>query len=170
MIHVSLQLMVNMIMQYVLDVKNGSLHLNNGFTDLGQIGCIKKDCNWLRLFFKKENVCVLNNFRNSLHSTYFRNLTDRNKSFYKQYKRTLCNFRISLQIDPTSSWLFLSSLFYKCKRYQECLYIINCSLYSCTPSKINLHLENSLAEQTTFKEFKQRWGLYTALKHLVIKL
>lgn len=66
-----------------------------------------------------------------------------------------------------SPWLLLASLFYKCERFLECLYIINCGISIFSPNKILLHSANSLAEQTVFNEMKQKCGLFNAFKHLV---
>ncbi|XP_063398382.1 uncharacterized protein LOC134683185 [Mytilus trossulus] len=97
------------------------------------------------------------------------NLTDRNKSFYKQYKRLFAYLKIILQSDSISSWLLLASLFYKCKQYQECLVMTNYYLSRCTPDMIYLNFKHSLAEQTVFEQMKQRLGFSLAFKHLVIE-
>ncbi|CAG2218920.1 unnamed protein product [Mytilus edulis] len=105
----------------------------------------------------------------SIQSSDLVNLEDKNKSFYQRYKRLFVLFKISLQSNSVSSWLLLASLFYKCKRFLECLDIINYCLFSCTPHMIDLHPANSLAEQTVFKQMKQILGLLLALKHLLIE-
>ncbi|CAC5418867.1 unnamed protein product [Mytilus coruscus] len=112
-------------------------------------------------------LCVCS--RESIQSSDFYNLTDKNKSFYKQYKRIFGYFKISLKSDSITSWLLLATLFYKCKRYRECLDIINYCLFSCTPDKIYLHCTNSLTEQTVFKQMQQKWGLLHAFKYLMIE-
>ncbi|XP_071142027.1 uncharacterized protein [Mytilus edulis] len=111
------------------------------------------------------SVCA----RTSVLNSDIFNLTDRNKSFYKQYKRLFVYFKISSQSDSVSSWLLVASLFYVCKRFRECLDIINYCLFSCTPDKIYVHTANSLVEQTVFEQMKQRLGLLLAFKHLVIE-
>ncbi|VDI59936.1 Hypothetical predicted protein [Mytilus galloprovincialis] len=123
------------------------------------------------------NVCVHKELRTYIFSTDARkrlqssnhcNMMARNKLFYQQYRRTLYYLKISLRSESISPWLLLASLFYKCKRFLECLYIINCGISSFSPEKIHLHPANSLAEQTVFNEMKQKCGLINALKHLVI--
>ncbi|XP_076084391.1 uncharacterized protein LOC143055134 [Mytilus galloprovincialis] len=99
----------------------------------------------------------------------FCNMADKNKSFYKQYKRLFGHININLQSDSITPWLLLSSLFYKCKRFRECLYIINYLLFSCNPDRIYVHLANSLAEQTVFKQMKQTLGLMHTFKYLIIE-
>lgn len=95
-------------------------------------------------------VCAC--FRESLQSFDLHHLSDRNKSFYNQFKRTLGFFKISFQRDSISSWLLFASFLFKCKRFPECLVIINYSLSNCTPDTIFLDFENSLLEQTVFRK------------------
>ncbi|XP_071142019.1 uncharacterized protein [Mytilus edulis] len=106
--------------------------------------------------------------RETVQSSDLFNLTIKNKTFYKQYKRIFGLFKISLQSDAVSSWLFLASLLYKCKRFLECIDIIKYCLSSCTPDKILLHFNNNLTEQTKFKNFTQRFGLLITWKYLII--
>ncbi|CAG2192459.1 unnamed protein product [Mytilus edulis] len=118
----------------------------------------------------RRDICVYiicDSARKSIHDML--NLTDRNKSFYKQYKRLFAYLKIILQSDSVSSWLLLASLFYNCKQYKECLVMTNYYLSRCTPDMIYLHLNNSLAEQTVFEQMKQRLGLLLAFKHLIIE-
>ncbi|VDI83801.1 Hypothetical predicted protein [Mytilus galloprovincialis] len=98
-----------------------------------------------------------------LQSSHFRNMMVKNKSFYQLYKRTLC-----ICSDSISSWLLVATFFYQCKRFPECLVIINYTLSKCTPDKIYPKLTNSLFEQTVFKDMKHRCGLLLAIKHLII--
>lgn len=102
-------------------------------------------------------LCVCS--RESMQSFDFSNLTDRNKSFYKQHKRTIFNFKISLQSDSVASWLLLASLLYICKRFPECLRIVDYCLSLFTQDKIYLDVDNTLTEQTIFKKMKQTFGL-----------
>ncbi|XP_063400192.1 uncharacterized protein LOC134684813 [Mytilus trossulus] len=120
----------------------------------------------------RRDMCVYiicDSARKSIQKSDMLNLTDRNKSFYKQYKILFAYLKITLQSDSISSWLLLASLFYNCKQYQECLDMTNYYLSRCTPDMIYLHSNNSLAEQTVFEQMKQRLGLALAFKHLVIE-
>ncbi|XP_071143436.1 uncharacterized protein [Mytilus edulis] len=119
----------------------------------------KKEIGWYIL-----GVCS----RKTLQSSETVNLADKNKSFYRQNKKLFGHFKMSLQSDSVSSWLLLASLFYKCKRFRECLNIINYCLVSCTPDKIYLHDANSFAEQTVFQQMEKKWGLLHAFKYLMI--
>ncbi|VDI01962.1 Hypothetical predicted protein [Mytilus galloprovincialis] len=97
------------------------------------------------------------------------NMMARNKLFYQQYKRTLFYLKISLRSSSISTWLLQASLFYNCKRFHECLDIINYCLFSSNPDKIHLKYANSLADQTVFNQIKQKWGLLYAFKYLMIE-
>ncbi|XP_071142020.1 protein mab-21-like [Mytilus edulis] len=105
----------------------------------------------------------------SMQSSDFYNLADKNKSFYKQYKRLFGHINIRLQSDSITPWLLLSSLFYKCKRFRECLNMINYCLFTCTPDRINVDFAYSLAEQTVFKQMKKTLGLMHACKYLILE-
>lgn len=106
--------------------------------------------------------------REIIQSSHFHYILARNKSFYPQYKGTLGYFKISLRSDSITSWLLFASIFYKCKRFHECHAIINYSLSRSTLDKIHLEFENSLVEQTVFKESKHKYGLLLAIKHMTI--
>lgn len=106
--------------------------------------------------------------RESMHSFDFHNLAKRNKTFYKRHKRTLCNFKISLQLYSIYPWLLLASLFYKCKRFRECLEIIHFCLSLCTPDKVYVNAANNFTEQTIFRTMKERLGLLMTFKYLII--
>ncbi|VDI01960.1 Hypothetical predicted protein [Mytilus galloprovincialis] len=121
-----------------------------------------------RIFKRKMDAFLLSLYSGaSMQSLTFYNLNDGNNSFYKQYKSTLFYFKIGLQSDYVSSWLMLASLFYKCKRYWECLDILHFCLSCVTPNKIYLHVANNLTEQTIFKKMKQRFGLLITFKYLI---
>ncbi|CAC5373472.1 unnamed protein product [Mytilus coruscus] len=107
--------------------------------------------------------------REVLQSFHLRNMLAINKLFYQQYKRSFCNFKMSFRSFSISSLLLLASLFYKCKRYEECLVMINYSLSRCSPNMIHLKFTNNVVEQTVFKEMKHRYGLLLAIKHLLIE-
>ncbi|VDI01961.1 Hypothetical predicted protein [Mytilus galloprovincialis] len=114
-------------------------------------------------------TCILSAYAsNVLQSSNFCYMLAGNKSFYEQFKRSLCYFKISLRSLSISSWLLLASLFYKFKQFQYCLVIINYCLSRCTSDMIYASLTNSLAEQTVFKEIKHRYGLLNAMKYLII--
>ncbi|VDI59937.1 Hypothetical predicted protein [Mytilus galloprovincialis] len=133
-----------------------SVSINSTFKRLGND---TKEIGWYIL-------CVCS--RETLESSETINLADKNKSFYRQNKKLFGHFKMSLQSDSVSSWLLLASLFYKCKRFRECLDIINYCLVSCTPDKIYLHAANSFAEQTVFQQMEKKWGLLHAFKYLMI--
>ncbi|XP_071142022.1 uncharacterized protein [Mytilus edulis] len=124
----------------------------------------------VNVFLTKEqfthilSVCAIE----LLQSSHLCNMMARNKLFYQQLKKSLCSFKISLRSSSTSTWLWLASIFYNCKRFQECLDIINYCLFSSTPDRIYLNFANSLAEQTIFNQMKQKWGLLYAFKYLMI--
>ncbi|XP_063406100.1 uncharacterized protein LOC134690057 [Mytilus trossulus] len=97
------------------------------------------------------------------------NLSNRNKSAYRQYQTFLGCLKIIWHSDSISSWLLLASLFYKYKRFQECTDVINYSLSNCTPDKIQLQFVNSLAEQTIYNEMNKKFGLLVVHKHLIFE-
>lgn len=97
------------------------------------------------------------------------NLTSSNKYFYRQNNITLGSFRIGLFTDTLCSWLLLASFMYQCKRFKECLYIINFCLSKCTPDVIFLSISNSLKDHTVFQRMKQAVGLLLTCKHFIIQ-
>ncbi|VDI13075.1 Hypothetical predicted protein [Mytilus galloprovincialis] len=96
-------------------------------------------------------------------------ITDRNKSFYKQYKKSLHYFKAGLFCNIISAWSSLASLFYKHKRFHECIDVLNYCLSKCTPDKNKLHSDNDLSEQTIFRKMKDAIGLLSTCKHLLIE-
>lgn len=94
--------------------------------------------------------------------------TERNKYQYKQYQISLHCFKAGLYANTISVWSLLASLFYKNKRFNECIYIINYTLSKYTPDKIMLRWENSLSDQTYFQKVKEAVGLLLTFKHLII--
>lgn len=62
----------------------------------------------------------------------------------------------------------LASLFYKCNRDRECIYILNYSLSKCTPGTILISLNNDIEEQTIFQKFKQTIGLSLTCRYFII--
>ncbi|VDI67757.1 Hypothetical predicted protein [Mytilus galloprovincialis] len=92
----------------------------------------------------------------------------RNKSVYTQYQKSLHCIKAGLYHDAITAWSFLASLFYKHKRFHECIDIINYTLSKCTPDKIMLSMNNSLSEQTYFKTVKEVAGLLLTCKYLII--
>ncbi|XP_071143037.1 cyclic GMP-AMP synthase-like receptor 2 [Mytilus edulis] len=91
-----------------------------------------------------------------------------NKSLYKQYQTSLNCYKVGMYNDVTSAWSLLASLFYKYKRFQECIEILNYTLSKCAPGKIMLCFDNSLLEQTDFQKVKDALGFILACKHLII--
>ncbi|CAC5379439.1 unnamed protein product [Mytilus coruscus] len=92
----------------------------------------------------------------------------RNKYVYKQYQIRLHCFRAGLYNDAVSAWSLLASLYYKYKRFHECIDIVNYTLSKCTPDKIMLSLNHNLSEQTYFQTVKKSVGFLLVCKHLII--
>ncbi|XP_063406233.1 uncharacterized protein LOC134690187 [Mytilus trossulus] len=93
-----------------------------------------------------------------------------NKLFYKQNYFIIGTVKIALSSDVLSSWILFASYLYQCKRFKECIYIINYCLSECTPDKILLHLTGrhySLEQQTVFEIMHRRVGLIAACKNLI---
>ncbi|VDI64467.1 Hypothetical predicted protein [Mytilus galloprovincialis] len=90
-----------------------------------------------------------------------------NNLVYEQYQIRLKFFKAGLYSDAISAWSLLASLFYKQKRFHECIDIINYTLSKCTLDKIVLPC-NSLPVQTYFKKVKEAVGLLLTCKHLII--
>lgn len=63
----------------------------------------------------------------------------------------------------------LASLFYKHKRFHECIDVLNYGLSKCSPDKIKLHSDNSFSEQTIFRKMKDAIGLLSTCQHLLIE-
>lgn len=96
-------------------------------------------------------------------------LTDSNKFIYSQYQTSFKYFKAGLHCNATSGWSLLASLFYKHKRFNECIDIINYTLSNCTPDKIVLRLGVTLMEQTFFQKIKNIAGFLTTCKHFIIQ-
>lgn len=95
--------------------------------------------------------------RRFMQSSVLCNLSTRNKPAYRQYKRLLGCFKISLHSNSISSWLLLASLFYKYKRFQECLDIIT------------YNLSNYSADTIQLRKIIKKCGLLVVHKHLVFE-
>ncbi|CAC5379453.1 unnamed protein product [Mytilus coruscus] len=96
--------------------------------------------------------------------------SESNKFVYKQYQTSFKYFEAGKHCDATSAWLLLASLFYKHKRFNECIDIINYTLSKCTPDKIVLWQGVTLMEQTFFQKIKNKAGFLSKCKHLIIEL
>ncbi|CAG2186335.1 unnamed protein product [Mytilus edulis] len=92
-----------------------------------------------------------------------------NKSFYKDYNKTLGGSMLGLFSDALTSWLQLASFFYKCKRFELCIDIITYCLSKCTTDNIIVRVSNSLKEQTVFQKIKQAVGLCLTCKHFILQ-
>ncbi|VDI81045.1 Hypothetical predicted protein [Mytilus galloprovincialis] len=109
-------------------------------------------------------------FINWMQSPDGKNFRITNKSVYKQYRICLHCFRTGLYANAISAWSLLASLFYKHKRFKECIYIISYTLSKCIPDKIMLSFHNSLSKQTYFQKVSEVVGLPLACKYFVINI
>ncbi|VDI33826.1 Hypothetical predicted protein [Mytilus galloprovincialis] len=125
-----------------------------------------------RIYFSDKDVChyILSLMCNGYSQMrILQSRTSCNKSFYKQYYRTLGSLEIGSWSDVSSSWLLLASVMYQCGRFQECIYITKYCLSKCTPDKIFLYQNNGLEELTVFEKMKEMVGLRMACKDLFIQ-
>ncbi|CAG2187998.1 EXOC3 [Mytilus edulis] len=95
--------------------------------------------------------------------------TESNKSVYEQYQISLNCFKAGIHFNVTATWLLLASLYYKYRRFHECIDIINYSLSKCTPDKILLHLDKTFKDQTYFQQMRKSVGFLSTCKHLVVE-
>ncbi|XP_063406539.1 uncharacterized protein LOC134690495 [Mytilus trossulus] len=105
-------------------------------------------------------------------SYHARNFTRNNKSFYKYNHIIVGTVRIGLSFDVLNSWILFASFLYQCKRFKECISIINYCLSKCSPDKIPgyfSHVCCSLEKQTVFERMRQRVGLLATCKNLIIR-
>ena len=125
--------------------------------------------------FPDQELCkymmslVSNPYTQAHHS---RNLTISNKSFYRQNHIMFGSVKLGLSSDVLNSWILFASSLYQCKRFKECIYIINYCLSKCTPHKIASYISDdrySLEEQTVFNRMRQRVGLIATCKNLIIR-
>ncbi|XP_063406540.1 uncharacterized protein LOC134690497 [Mytilus trossulus] len=118
--------------------------------------------------FRKYAISTISNRCIQSHIKFIRN----NKSFYKQNHFVLGTVKIALSSNVLGSWLLFASYLYQCKRFKECIYIINYCLSECTPDKIpcySIGSHFSLKEHTVFDKMQRRVGLIDTCKNLLIQ-